>query len=312
MMRISSLLAATALLAACGGDTSPPKSAGSGGPGPGPAAGMPQYDPIPFADPAGTLELVWSDEFDAGTLDRSIWNVEGPRFFVNNEQQAYIDRADVISFANPDGAEGGALVLKPVWEPGYTTPTGRKVDFVSGRIDTANKYDVTYGKVSARLRMPDAVGVWPAFWMLGYGQWPDSGETDIMEYVGDPSWTNAAMHGPGYSGETPIIKRYYFPEGQDVTGWHTYSVERTPDGLIFAVDDIEYYRVSKADIERYGEWRFDRPQNIILNFAMGGIYPAKVNFIEKPYYGIPAETVERVKAGELFMEVDWVRVYQRK
>lgn len=258
---------------------------------------------------APTVRLVFADEFNAGTLDRSKWNVEGPAFWVNNEVQAYIDSPETISFATPAGADGGALVLKPVPRKAYVTPGGRKTDFVSGRINTASKVDVIHGKVEARIRLPDAIGVWPAFWLLGYGKWPGSGEIDIMENVGDRTWVNAAIHGPGYSGETPLYKRFDFPAGEDVTGWHVYAVERTPDAVIFTVDGREYYRVTRATVERYGPWRFDRKQYVILNFAIGGIYPNKVNDITAPYFGLPQATVDKVNRGEVAMEVDWVRVW---
>jgi beta-glucosidase len=54
---------------------------------------------------------------------------------------------------------------------------------------------------------------------------------------------------------------------------------------------------------------FGNPEHVILNFALGGAYPGKVNGIKQPYFGIPAATVERIKRGEVAMEVDWVRVY---
>ena len=62
-------------------------------------------------------------------------------------------------------------------------------------------------------------------------------------------------------------------------------------------------------VEIYGEWVFDTPKYVIVNFALGGAYPFKTNGIEEPYNGLPAETVERIKAGEIRMEVDWVRVH---
>ena len=264
-----------------------------------------------ISTPAG-MRLVFDEEFNSGSLDRARWNVEGPTFWVNNEQQAYIDSPDVISFAKPEGAEGGALVIRPRYRPGYTTPSGRKADFVSGRINTSGKFTLTYGTITARIRMPAAAGVWPAFWMLGYGKWPDCGELDIMEYVGDAQWTSAAMHGPGYFGDTPLVKRQTFPNGVDVTQWHEYSLERTPDAVIFSVDGREFYGVTKAMVEKYGPWRFDRPEYVILNFAVGGVYPQKVNGFDKPYFGLPQSTVDRIKAGKIAMEVDWVRAWERK
>ncbi|OYQ34703.1 hypothetical protein CHU93_02275 [Sandarakinorhabdus cyanobacteriorum] len=255
--------------------------------------------------------MIFADEFNAGTLDRSRWNVEGPAFWVNNEVQAYVDSPETISFASPAGADGGALLLKPVRRAGYVTPSGRRTDYVSGRINTADKVDVTFGKVEARIRLPDAMGVWPAFWLLGYGNWPDSGEIDIMENVGDKAWINAAIHGPGYSGDTPLYQRFDFPAGEDVTGWHVYAVERTPDAVIFSVDGREYYRVTRALVERYGPWRFDRKQYLILNFAIGGVYPAKVNGVTAPWPGLPQATLDRINRGELAMAVDWVRVWAR-
>jgi beta-glucanase (GH16 family) len=255
-------------------------------------------------------DLVWSEEFDAPTLDRSRWNVIGPELWVNNEQQAYVDDPQTIAIVREaDGAEGGALRLQPVFCPGVDPHAERKADFVSGRIDSKGKFDFTFGRAEARIHMPDARGVWPAFWLLGNGPWPDTGEIDVMEYVGENEWTSVALHGPGYSGDTPLVARYTFPEGTDVTDWHVYAVEWSNDALVFEVDGQPVYRVTREMVERYGEWRFDNPKYVILNFALGGAYPAGVNGVESPYPGLPLETVDRIKAGELAMLVDWVRVY---
>lgn len=303
--RAYSALAAGALtLAACGGGggSTPPATGG---------ASTPTSTPTPTPAPATFNTLMFEEQFASGSLDRSVWNVEGPAFWVNNEQQAYIDSTETILFGPVTGAEDGqALILRPQWREGFATPTGRTADFVSGRINTSGKYDVTYAKVSARIRMPDARGAWPAFWMLGYGDWPDSGETDIMEYVGEKDWTSSALHGPGYSGDTPIAERQTFPSGEDVTDWHVYSVERRDLDLRFFVDGREFYRVTRSDVEQHGPWRFDRAQYIILNFALGGSYPQGVNNITSPYPGLPQSTVDRIKASEIQIEVDWVRVWE--
>src|SRR5690606_33842974 len=179
--------------------------------------------------PAGTpdqADVVFFEGFDAAPLDRSAWNVITD-FHVNNEQQAYIDSPDTIAIVTDDeaqGADGGALRLRALYRPGETRQLNRTFDFVSGRIDTRDKVTFTYGTAAARIRLTAGEGLWPAFWALGAGRWPDTGEIDIMENVGDPSWVNAALHGPGYSGDTPLVRRRPFPPGEDATGWHVYAV----------------------------------------------------------------------------------------
>ncbi len=251
------------------------------------------------------------DDFDQGELDRSKWRVIGPDFWVNDEVQAYIDSAETIRILPADavpGAENGVLELRPVYQPGFETPSGRITDFVSGRIETRGHFDFTHGRASARIRLPDAEGAWPAWWLLGNGAWPETGEIDIMEYVGEKDWVGVAMHGPGYSGETPLVNKYFFDGGTDVTDWHVYSVDWREDRVEFLVDDKLIYRVTRPMVEHYGDWVFDNPEHLILNFAVGGIYPYKTNGVEKPYLGLPTETAEAIRAGEVAMWVDWVRI----
>ena len=232
---------------------------------------------------------------------------------MNSEQQAYIDSPDTILLrSGVTGASGGVLTLRMVYRPGVDTNTARRADFISGRIDSSNRFDFQHGRAEARIRMSDAIGFWPAFWLLGYGSWPDSGEIDIMEYVGQRDWTSSAMHGPGYSGNTPINARHTFAAGADASGWHTYAVEWSDSAVIFEVDGVPFYTVAKADVERYGAWKFDNAKFIILNAAIGGAYPNGVNGVLAPYFGVPQETVDKVKAGNVQMDIDWVRVTQLK
>ena len=207
-------------LAGCGGGS----ASGSGGP-PSPGA-TPPLSPSPSPTPTGVPQVIFSDEFNAASLDRNTWNVVGSDFWVNTEQQAYFDSPDTILLRQGvAGADGGVLTLRVVFSPGADTHATRRADFISGRIDSSNRFDFQHGRAEARIRMSDAVGFWPAFWLLGYGDWPDSGEIDIMEYVGQRDWTSSAMHGPGYSGDTPLAARHTFAAGTNASEWHTYAVE---------------------------------------------------------------------------------------
>jgi beta-glucanase (GH16 family) len=262
----------------------------------------------------GQAAVVFFDNFDGPTLDREAWNVIVTGRVVNNEQQAYVDAPETIAFvsgADAQGAEGGALVLRAHYRPGFTSPEGRAFDFVSGRLDTRGKVTFTYGTAAARIKLPAGTGLWPAFWALGADRWPETGEIDVMENVGDPSWVNAALHGPGYSGNTPLVKRRHFPAAEDSTGWHVYSVTWTPDTIRFAVDDDVYYEVTKAMVEEHGRWAFDNPKHLIVNLALGGAYPQGVNKITTPYPGLPQQTVDLIKGGGVKMLVDWIRITER-
>jgi beta-glucanase (GH16 family) len=242
--------------------------------------------------------ILFEDAFDGTSLDRAKWNVVVTGRTVNNEQQAYIDSTDVLE------VHDGVLAIHPRFRPGFRTPEGKTFDFVSGRLDTRDKFAFTYGTAAARMKLTGGAGLWPAFWALGNGRWPDTGEIDVMENVGEAAWTSVALHGPGYFGDTPLVKR----AAVDITQWHVYSVDWTADLLVFRIDGQEIYRAAKADVEKYGRWAFDNPKHLIVNLALGGGYPHGVNKIDKPYVGISDGTVDAIKAGKADTLVDWVRV----
>lgn len=255
--------------------------------------------------------IVFFDDFSGKTIDRTKWNVTVSRGVQNNEQQTYVDSLATVYIAHGTGAEGaqnGALVLKALYTPGHITKEGRKFDFLSGRIDSREKVEFTYGSISARMKLPAGTGFWPAFWALGKGKWPDCGEIDIMENVGEPDWISAAIHGPGYFGETPIVNKIYLKGGKDISQWHVYTVDWAENTMIFKIDGEMYYRVTRPMIENYGKWAFDNPKFLILNLALGGAYPAKINGVKSPYNGLPDATVNLIKAGKGKVLIDWVKI----
>lgn len=260
-------------------------------------------------------DTVFFEDFNGPKLDRAKWNVEVTGNTVNNEQQAYVDSSSVLYFVRgkaAQGAKNGALVIRAIYHPGYTSKEQKKYDFLSGRINTRKKMEFTYGTASARMKMASGAGMWPAFWALGEGNWPDCGEIDMMETVGDSSWISNALHGPKYFGNTPLAYRYFLPNKQNVDQWHIYSVDWTADKLVFKTDGVVTYTVTKAMVEKYGRWAFDNPKFIILNFALGGGYPNGVNKITSPYFGISQATADKIKAGKAKVLVDWVLVTRDK
>lgn len=258
---------------------------------------------------------IFFDNFDTAELDRTKWNVIVTREHTyNGEQQAYVDSPEVIHLVPAEqapGSNGGALIIQAKQVAGHQVPEqGRSFEFISGRLNTQGKVEVAGGTIAARMKLPAGSGLWPAFWMLGSDPWPECGEIDIMECVGETDWAGVALHGPDYSGETPLVNKFFFTKEASVTDWHVYSVDWSPEQLLFKIDDRLVYRVTRPMVENYGEWKFDDKKFLILNLAIGGAYPAKTNGIKEPRYGLPDKTVQLIKAGKAKVLVDWVRITQ--
>ncbi len=241
---------------------------------------------------ANFTTLVMSDEFNTdGAPDNSKWNYEigtGNNGWGNNELQYYTDRTENVKVEN-----------------GYLLITANQEDFngssyTSARITTQGKFEQAYGRFEARIRLPYGKGLWPAFWLLGNdcetNIWPQCGEIDIMEYLGDnPTTIFGSAHGPGYSAGEAVTKDYVLENGRYDTGFHVFGIEWGPGYINYYVDDALYQTITPEDTP--GEWVFDHPFYIILNVAVGGNFPGSPN----------DETV-----FPQTMLVDYVRVYQQQ
>jgi beta-glucanase (GH16 family) len=148
-------------------------------------------------------------------------------------------------------------------------------DWTSARLDSIGKWSFSTGTLSARIRVPAAPGLWPAFWLLGDDitkvGWPRCGEIDVMENVGfEPNTVHGTIHGPGYSGSNGIGAAYSGPVFAD--GFHTYAVDWAPNSIKWSVDGHVYETRTPADVGG-NQWAFNHPFYIILNLAVGGYWP---------------------------------------
>lgn len=225
--------------------------------------------PEPIApEPPDGMELTWSDEFDTDGVNLDNWTYDiGGWGWGNGEAQYYTDRPE------NSRTENGVLVIELRQEP-YEGNS-----FTSARLRTQGLQEFKYGRIEARIKVPEGAGTWPAFWMLGASfdqnapeqenQWPFVGEIDIMEYTGkDPDLILGTIHGPGYSGAGGRSRwfRQDFPIADD---WHTYAVDWNAEGIEWFFDGQSYAEIGPDNIKR-GEWVFDDPFFIILNLAHGG------------------------------------------
>jgi beta-glucanase (GH16 family) len=210
----------------------------------------------------------------------------------NGELEYYTDRPSNVAL---DG--NGDLTITALQE------SYMGADYTSGRINTAGKFEQTYGRFEARMKLPFGQGLWPAFWLLGnnvgQAKWPACGEIDIMENVGrDPPNSNGLLHGPGYSGSNHLGGPYTLAGGYS-SDFHVFAAEWEQNVVRFYVDDNLYETLTSADLAARDPnlmWVFDHPFFIIVNVAVGGGYP-----------GNPDSTTTFPQ----LLTVDYVRVYSR-
>ena len=260
--------------------------------------------------------MLFLDEFSGRTLNRSRWNVIVTGETVNDEQQAYVDSAETLTLVGGDTAQGavdGALEIRSHYRPGFKTPQGKTFDFISGRIDTRGKFDFKYGTAEARVKLTAGAGLWPAFWTLGNGAWPDTGEIDILENVGDPAWINFALHGPGYSGASRPGRATLLS-----TGIRHHRLARLLHGVDARIADVQRRWPAKriASRARWSNSTVDGPttRQSISSSTRPSAAPTRrpINGAKEPYPGLPQSTVDLIKADKAVMLVDWVRVTGRQ
>ena len=246
--------------------------------------------------------LVWHDEFNGKTLDESTWNIEtGGNGWGNQEKQYYTDREDNIK------VKDGNLIIT-VRKESYEGN-----NYTSGRITTKDKQDFTFGRIEARIDLPEGGGTWPAFWMLGYGSWPRCGEIDIMEHVGNrPNMVSFALHttntngnkGNQWTNQPTVsgIEDGYHIFGIDWTEKYEVSTGIYRQAINFMVDgEVLATQIQGSATEDMSSWPFYKPFYIILNCAMGGLMGGQIN--DNIFNNQDEEPVQ--------MLVDWVRVYQK-
>ncbi|WP_093712773.1 discoidin domain-containing protein [Actinacidiphila alni] len=232
--------------------------------------GNPTAPPATPPNPGNPEHLVWSDEFNgaAGTKpDTSKWTQDTGggqngelEYYTNGNNTAMDGNGNLVIEARKENVEGH--------------------QYTSGRINTSDHFNFTYGHVEARIKVSGTQGLWPAFWMLGSNfktgtPWPNSGEIDIMEHVGKVADSvYSTLHAPAYNGGNGYGQPYTVAGSDFASDFHTYAVDWDSSHMTFSVDGHAFFTADKATIESTrGPWVYDHPFYIILNNAVGGDWP---------------------------------------
>jgi len=236
-------------------------------------------------------DFVWSDEFDyKGLPDDAKWGYDvGGHGWGNQELQYYTEKR--LENARVDDS---VLIITAIKEP-Y-----EGMNYTSARLITRNKADWLYGRVEVAAKLPQGTGVWPAIWMLPtdweYGQWPASGELDIMENVGfDPYRVHFNIHTEAYNHSIGTNKGNSTTLDDPHTTFNVYALEWFEDHIDFFANDDTIFTFENEN-NTFREWPFDKRFHLLLNIAVGGSWGGQQGVDDAIF---PQEFI-----------IDYVRVYQ--
>ena len=249
-------------------------------------------------------QIVWNDEFNyEGAPSDEKWHLQyipiDQGGWANNEKQHYTKRRE-NSFVS-DGT------LKIVAKRELYAYEGVNKSYTSARLNS--KFDIRYGRIDVRAKLPSSKGTWPAIWTLGtnigeignyYGTsqgnvgWPECGEIDIMEQDGtNKQLLYGTFHWADNGGQQAsygLIKDTSSLNISDLNSeFHLYSLIWTSSSIKVYVDNLLI-----SELDNTASVPFDNPHYLLLNVAMGGTLG-----------GVIPGTFE-----EDNMEIDFVRIYQ--
>lgn len=230
---------------------------------PGPPSGWSTVFSDDFNGPAGSgVDSQW--EYDTGA--GSSFGTGEIETMTSSTSNVYLDgngHLDITALDNGGSWTSGRIQTTT---PNVGAPAGGELE------------------VTASIEQPNAgPGYWPAFWMLGPGQWPENGEIDIMEDVNSLSEVSGTVHcgtDPGGPCNEPdgIGSGLVSCSGCQ-SGYNTYTMilnrtNTSDESITFYLDGNEYYSVSESQVgASTWEAAFDHNMSIILDLAMGGSYP---------------------------------------
>ena len=260
------------------------------------------------------FELVWSDEFDGDSLDKSKWGFP----WWETERKGGYQHEDLVSVKDGNLVITTAYYDEPLENYYYDNWHDRinfddyKEGWYTGCIETRGKYEFCYGYFECRCILPKSSGMWSAFWMMnsgvsnvdGSGQ--DGTEVDVFEsmYYKDKWWG---------AGDAIVTGIHYDGYGEDHKGdtigkwfannpyeeYNTYGVEWNENEYIFYINGVETGRLSTGGVSQ-------NPEYLILSCEVAGAN----GIADADRNGVGKMSMDTDETAEFI--VDYVRVYKYK
>lgn len=220
-----------------------------------------KYDiSLPELGKDGWYETLY-DDFEGDILNEEIWTTSphGLRWESNDPkkpEQACYWCSDMVSVENGNVVIRAEASDNHVCSEGICPSSGRftsgiETRKVVGDSDKGSSDELLFGQAfgyfEARVKFPDADGLWSAFWLQASGQRKtasegvDGTEIDIYESAFRKSWGSKMGHAliwNGY-GEKSKVEDFVVDLEQDLyDGYHTFALKWTPTHYVFYIDGV--------------------------------------------------------------------------
>ncbi|HEY3328999.1 MAG TPA: glycoside hydrolase family 16 protein [Capsulimonadaceae bacterium] len=216
----------------------------------------------------GAWVKTFDESFTSPVIDKSRWNIAGINPW---------DKATHFSKDNLVLSPGSATLHfekktgyhndDPAQSLLHNADSAHSTDYVCGYLDSSQKWKQRYGYFEAKLKLPTAPGLWPAFWMMpdGWDIGNNGMEFDIMEHLDrwGPHRYNIAMHWDGYGQNHKALGYGNVYAAHDKSGFMTVGLLWTPGSAIYYCNGTEVARWENARISSV-------PSFFIVEMTTGG------------------------------------------
>lgn len=244
------------------------------------SAPSPTAVPRANAPPApGPWTLKFRDEFMGSRLNRKKWR---PNWLGTSDRQITkpVNSGELSCYHPAQVRVGGGVATLSLVRRSCRASNGATYRYRSGLIQSSNHYLFRYGYMEARMWLPPGTGTpvdWPAFWAVGTGPWPSTGEIDVMEVVR----SRLCWHFHNLDGASAGCPRRF-----KRAGWHTFAADWEPGSITFYYDGVTVGQVTSGVTSA--------AMFLIANLGIGN------------GHGLGGPRSHRARAA-----VDYIRVWQR-
>jgi beta-glucanase (GH16 family) len=222
--------------------------------------------------------LAFDDEFDGSGLDPTKWNP--------------LNWSPRSKFYDPSNAlvQDGLLRLRA------SAPNR------SAMVQTLDKFAMRSGRIEASIRVPSGQGFWPAFWLkttqVRTEKYP---EIDVLEMwmtdrtddLNDAFTVSENYHWPAQDGLGDLYHSWVLGTTNYTAGFHRFALQWEPGSIRWFIDGVQ----TKAIV---GPHVSSVPMFLVFSLQIGHAWWLGPDL--EPNAGTPFPS---------YMDVDWVRVYQR-